>query len=58
MDRNDARKELVQLMGEQADTLERQTFGGITVTEQREYDDRQDRIHELCGDLDLLDPAA
>lgn len=58
MDTNDARKELVQLMGKQVDTLEKQTFGGITVTEQREYDDRQERIHELCGELNFLNPAA
>jgi hypothetical protein len=50
--------ELVQLMQKQIESLEKETFGGVTDAERREYENRQDRIDELCEKLRLLAPAA
>jgi len=52
------RNELIQLTEKQINTLEKQTFGGVTEAEQREYDDRQERIRDLFIELHHLDPAA
>jgi len=52
------RSELIQLTEKQINTLEKQTFGGVTEAEQREYDDRQERIRDLFIELHHLDPAA
>jgi hypothetical protein len=51
-------RELVELMEKQIHSLEKETFGGVTDAERREYEERQDRIHELCGQLHYLNPAA
>ena len=52
------RNELIQLTERQINTLEKRTFGGVTETEQREYDERQERIRDLFTELHHLDPAA
>jgi hypothetical protein len=39
--------ELVQLVEKQIESLEKETFGGVTDAERREYENRQDRIDEL-----------
>jgi hypothetical protein len=49
---------LLLLMEQQVDSLEKQTFGGVTQAELREYDERQERIHALCDALDYVTPAA
>jgi hypothetical protein len=50
--------ELVQLMEKQIESLEKETFGRVTDAERREYENRQDRIDELCDKLRYLHPAA
>jgi hypothetical protein len=50
--------ELVQLMERQIDSLEKETFGGLTEVERREYEERQGRIDELCDKLRHPHPAA
>jgi hypothetical protein len=50
--------ELVQLMEEQIESLEKEAFGDVTDAERREYENRQDRIDELCDKLRYLHPAA
>ena len=52
------RNELIQLTEKQINTLEKRTFGGVTEVEQREYDDRQERIRDLFIELHHLAPAA
>ena len=52
------RNELIYLTERQIDTLEKRTFGGVTEAEQREYEERQERIRDLFTELDHLDPAA
>jgi hypothetical protein len=49
---------LVALTERQIETLERETFGGLTDAERREYEERQERIDELCDQLRYLHPAA
>jgi hypothetical protein len=44
------RCELIVLLDEQLDTLEKETFGGVTEAELCEYEDRHDRICELYDD--------
>ena len=56
--REQLRDELIQLTEKQVDTLEKRTFGGITPTEQREYEERQERIRDLFTKLYHLHPAA
>lgn len=51
-------RELVQLMEKQIDSLEKETFVGVTDAERREYVQRQDRIDELCETLHYLRRAA
>jgi hypothetical protein len=51
-------RELVQLMEKQIDSLEKETFVGVTDAERREYVQRQDRIDELCETLHYLHRAA
>jgi len=51
-------RELVQLMQEQIETLEKETFGGATEAERRVYAERENRIDELCEKLRYLHPAA
>jgi len=50
--------DLVQLMGKQIESLEKETFVGLTAAERREYAERQHRIDELCEKLRYLHPAA
>ena len=52
------RNELIQLTERQIDTLEKRTFGGVTEAEQREYEERQERIRDLFTELHHLEPAA
>jgi len=52
------RTELIQLTEKQISTLEKRTFGGITETEECEYEERQDRIRDLFIELHHLDSAA
>jgi hypothetical protein len=52
------RGELTLLLNEQMDTLERETFGGVTEAELCEYEDRHDRICELYGQLIDREAAA
>jgi hypothetical protein len=42
---------LVALLERQVKSLERETFGGLTDAERREYEERQERIDELCDQL-------
>jgi hypothetical protein len=50
--------EINQLVKKQLNTLVRETFGGVTDTERREYEQRQKRIDELYGELHRLNSAA
>jgi hypothetical protein len=50
--------DLVQLMSRQIESLEKETFVGLTAAERREYEERQHRIDELCEKLRYLHPAA
>jgi hypothetical protein len=52
------RSELIQLTDKQISTLEKRTFGGVTEAEQRQYEERQERIRDLFTELHHLDPAA
>lgn len=52
------RGELVVLLDEQLDTLERETFGGVTEAELCEYEDRHDRICDLYDELLKREAAA
>ena len=52
------RNELIQLTERQIDTLEKRTFGGVTEAEQRQYEERQERIRDLFSELHHLDRAA
>jgi hypothetical protein len=52
------RNELIQLTEKQIDTLEKRIFGGVTDAEQKEYEERQDRIRDLFIELHHLHPAA
>jgi hypothetical protein len=49
---------LVALMERQIETLEKETFGGLTDAERHEYQERQKSIDELCDQLLYLHPAA
>jgi hypothetical protein len=51
-------RELVQLMEKQIEILEKETFVGVTDAERRDYEERQDRIDELCGQFKHVNPAA
>jgi len=57
-DQKQLRDELIELLGKQLDTLEIETFGGLTATERREYEERGDRIHQLYDELSILRTAA
>ena len=48
------RGELIQLTEKQISTLEKRTFGGITETEESEYEERQERIRDLFIELHHL----
>lgn len=40
-------REMMQLVQEQTEALEKQTFGGFTDQEMAQFDERQQRIREL-----------
>jgi hypothetical protein len=46
-----ARAELINLLDSQLDTLEKETFGVVTEVELCEYDERSERIRELCAEV-------
>ena len=46
-----ARAELINLLDSQLDTLEKETFGVVTEVELCEYDERRERIRELCAEV-------
>jgi hypothetical protein len=52
------KSQISQLINEQIDALGRETFGGATDAEHREYLQRQRRIDELYGELQRLKTAA
>ncbi len=52
------RDELIQLLNKQLDSLERETFGGLTTTERRESEEMRHRIYQLYDELSLLRTAA
>jgi hypothetical protein len=52
------RDELIELLGKQLDTFDKDTFGGLTTTERWEYEERGDRIHQLYDELFILRSAA
>ena len=45
-------------MEKQIEILEKETFVGVTDAERRDYEERQDRIDELCGQFKHVNPAA
>jgi hypothetical protein len=62
-DTKQLRREITQLIQSQIDDLqiddlEKETFGGATEAEHREYEQRQKRIDELDGKLYRLNAAA
>jgi hypothetical protein len=52
------RYELTELIQKQIDAIEKETFGGTTEAERREYDERRIRIDELHDELTRLNTAA
>lgn len=52
------RDELIRLLNKQLDSLERETFGGLTTTERRAYEEMRHRIYQLYDELSLLKTAA
>jgi hypothetical protein len=57
-DRELLRNELIQLTEKQIDASERRTYGSITQAEEREFEQRQERIRDLFIELHHLDRAA
>ena len=51
-------RELIQLMEKQIYSLEKETFLGVTELERREYEQRQERIDDLCDELRQTQPSA
>ncbi|MGA8493780.1 MAG: hypothetical protein WB711_25395 [Terriglobales bacterium] len=54
----DFRRELTKLIQKQIDTIEKETFGGATDVERREYEERRKRIDELRRELERFNTAA
>jgi hypothetical protein len=52
------RQELTELIQKQLDTIEKETFGGTTDAEHREYEKRRKRIDELYDECQRLNTAA
>ena len=52
------RHELTELIQKQIDAIEKETFGGTTEAERREYDERRIRIDELHDELTRFKTAA
>jgi hypothetical protein len=57
-DGKELRAELVKLIEKQIEMLAKESCGGLTWAELREYGDRRERIDELYDALDHLDFAA
>jgi hypothetical protein len=53
-----ARRELTQLIQKQIDMIEKESFGGATDVERREYEERRKRIDELHRELLRMNTAA
>ena len=53
-----ARAELVDLLESQLNTLEKETFGCVSEAELCQYEDRRDRIGQLCAELIDREAAA
>ena len=54
-----ARAKLIELLDSQLNTLEKETFGVVTEVELCQYDERSDRIRQLCAEvIDDKDAAA
>jgi hypothetical protein len=51
-------RELAELIQEQIDTIEKETSGGATDVERRDYEARRMRIDKLHPELQRLNPAA
>jgi hypothetical protein len=52
------RHELTELIQKQIDSIEKETRGGATDAERREYEQRRRRIDELHCELERLNSAA
>jgi hypothetical protein len=52
------RHELTELIQKQIDNIEKETFGGATDVERREYEERRKRIDELHREFQRFNTAA
>ena len=52
------RRELTELIQRQIDNIEKETFGGATDVERREYEERRKRIDELQREFQRFNTAA
>jgi hypothetical protein len=60
MDRGpqNVRRELTELIQKQIDNIEKETFGGATDVERREYEEMRKRIDELRREFERFNTAA
>jgi polyhydroxyalkanoate synthesis regulator phasin len=52
------RRELTELIQRQIDNIEKETFGGATDVERREYEEMRKRIDELRREFERFNTAA
>jgi hypothetical protein len=52
------RRELTELIQKQIGNIEKETFGGATDVERREYEERRKRIDELRREFERFNTAA
>jgi hypothetical protein len=52
------RRKLAELIQKQIDTIEKETHGGATDVDRREYEERRKRIDELHCELQRVNTAA
>ena len=45
--------EMIQLLKQQTEAVEKEVFGGLTDTEEHEYSERKERISELQSKLHI-----
>ena len=45
--------EMIQLLKQQTEAVEKEVFGGLTDTEEQEYSQRKERISELQTELHI-----
>jgi hypothetical protein len=45
--------EMIQLLKQQTEAVEKEVFGGLTDTEEQEYSERKERISELQTQLHI-----